>query len=163
MFKRSIPRQVKAFIIEALARFETPQMVAADVRERYCLLISDIAIASLDPTRPEAHELSAAERALFDEARARHLADVENIGIVHKATRLRLLNRICGTAEDRGEFDVVLKILVNAAKEVGSFLNRQAPEAPTELKPRDPGPEFSRIITERYAKALRDFKPNDHN
>jgi hypothetical protein len=111
----------KTFVVQQLAMFESPAVVRRDLKADFGVEISDNAVRGYDPTGPKGRQLSPRWRMLFEETRKAFLDDVAQIGIAHKAVRLRRLERAYWLAERQGNTDAVLRILEQAAKEEGGL------------------------------------------
>lgn len=118
---------VKTFIVQALACWDTPSEVAKAVKDEFGLVVSRQAVQAYDPTKRAGADLSAEFRAIFDTTRAIFLADTASVGISHRAVRLRRLQRLADRAEGLGSLSLAADLLQQAAKEVGdAFTNRVA-------------------------------------
>lgn len=116
----------KAFIVRALACFDTPQQVAEAVKQEFGVVINRMQVSLYDPTKATGKKLGKKWRIIFDETRKQFLEKTSEIPIANQAMRLRVLNRALTTAESRGNLAMVLQILEQAAKESGgSFTNRR--------------------------------------
>lgn len=109
---------VKRHIVLALAGYEPPTDVCRSVKETFGIDITRQRVSRYDPTTA-ASDLSAPLRALFYEARTAHLKDIRQIPIAHQSYRLRALQKELVKAEERGNTQMVMKVLEIAAKEVG--------------------------------------------
>jgi hypothetical protein len=58
---------------------------------------------------------------MFYETRAKLLAEVENIPIACRSYRLKVLDRVAKQAEAMGNLPLVMQVLEQAAREVGSL------------------------------------------
>src|SRR5262245_11106376 len=81
--------EIKEFIVRGLARYDTPSQVAADVKATFGIEISRQRVYRYDPacSQPPAQrwrDLHAATRRAF-------LSEISNIGVSHRAVRLRML------------------------------------------------------------------------
>ena len=117
--------EIKEFIVKGLARFDTPSQVAEAVKVHFDIEVSRQQVFAYDPagSRPPAQrwiELHAATREAF-------LRDVGEIGIAHKAVRLRLLERFAQRAESRGFTERAARFMEQAAKECGGAYEGRRP------------------------------------
>jgi hypothetical protein len=79
---------------------------------------------------PDGQGLSEGYRELFRVTREQFLEDTATIGISHRVTRLRTLQRLADRAEAQGNIALAAQLVVQAAKEVGDvFTNRQRIDA----------------------------------
>jgi hypothetical protein len=124
--RAGLPDEVRAFIVQALACWDTPSEVVKAVKETFGLAVSRQAVEAYDPTKRAGAALAPAHRALFEATRAAFLADSATIGISHRAVRLRTLDRLADRAEAMGNIALAAELLEQAAKEVGNaFTNKR--------------------------------------
>ena len=124
--RAGLPDEVRAFIVQALACWDTPSEVVKAVKETFGLVVSRQAVEAYDPTKRAGAALAPAHRALFEATRAAFLADSAAIGISHRAVRLRTLERLADRAEAMGNIAMTASLLEQAAKEVGNaFTNKR--------------------------------------
>jgi len=114
--------EVKAFIVQRFACYETPSRIAAAVRINFGIEIDRRRVFDYNPagSRPPAQrwiDLHAATRAKF-------LRDVGEIGIAQKVVRLRMLDRFAQLAEDDHHYDRAARYLQQAARECGGFYEK---------------------------------------
>lgn len=122
-----LPDEVKTYVVQALACFDTPSEVARAVKDEFGVTVSRQAVQGYDPEKSTGRALSAELRAIFDATRARFLAETAAIGVSHRAVRLRRLQRLSDKAESMGAMALAAKLLEQAAKEMGdSFSNKVA-------------------------------------
>ncbi len=126
----SLPDEVKTYIVQQLAMFETPSAVVKLVKERFELEVTPQRVEAYDPGKRAGSELSEEYRALFETTRATFLTDTASVAVSHKVVRLRTLERLIGKAEKSGNAVLVANLLVQAAKEMGdAYTNRQRIDA----------------------------------
>jgi hypothetical protein len=114
--------EIKVFIVKALARYDTPSQVAEAVKANF----------GVDVTRHQVHEYDAdcsrppaqRWRDLHAATRQAFLREIAEIGIVHKATRLRMLDRLAHQCEQNSVAQT-LSCLEQAAKECGGFYEKR--------------------------------------
>lgn len=117
---------VKAFIVNALACYDTPSQVAASVKEEFGVDVSRMQVSVYDPTKKMGKALSAKWRELFESTRGRFLEAQAAVPIANSNFRLRALHRMYAQAEQRGNVVFAAQLLEQAAKETGGvFTNRQ--------------------------------------
>ena len=120
-----LPDDVKTFIVQALACFDSPSTVAASVKEEFDLVVTRQRVHTYDPTKKAGEGLGAELKAVFEATRKRFLDETASIGIANKAVRLRKLDRIAQKAEAANNHLMVMGACEAAAKEVGgAFTNR---------------------------------------
>lgn len=110
---------VKRFIVQALARFESPTHVQKAVKEEFGLDITRQHVARYDPTKVAGHDLSKDLSALFHETRKHYREHVEEIPIANQAFRLASLNRLHTNAAEKNNGPLAAQLLEQAAKEIG--------------------------------------------
>ncbi|HDI3034405.1 DUF2280 domain-containing protein [Cronobacter sp. EKM101R] len=111
--------EVKAFIVQALACYDTPSRVVESVQEAFGLTISRQQVESHDPTKASGKTLAQKWVALFHEARERFQTEISDIPIANKAYRLRALDRMMNKAEKMRNIALATEIIEQAAKECG--------------------------------------------
>jgi hypothetical protein len=116
--------EIKEFIVNSLACFDTPSQVAEAVRANFGIEVTRQQVHEYDPacSRPPAQRWidlhAATRRALLSEA--------AEIGIAHKMVRLRILDRLTHRCERNG-VALTLACLELAAKECGGFYENRRP------------------------------------
>lgn len=122
----AIPDEIKRFIINALAAFDTPSQVAAAVKEEFGVTVSRQAVEGHDPTKHAGRKLANKWRDLFETARRGFIEEATQVPIAHRSTRLRALNRMAQVAEQKGNFPLAAQLHKQAAEEMGNaFTNRR--------------------------------------
>ena len=118
--------EVKAFIVQALACFDTPSQVVASVKTEFGIEITRQQCESHDPTKFAGRGLGAKWVELFHDARRRFREETADIPIANRAYRLRAMNRFVEKAETLKNIGLAMQILEQAAKEMGdAFVNRR--------------------------------------
>ncbi|WP_029620630.1 DUF2280 domain-containing protein [Pseudorhizobium marinum] len=118
--------EVKTYVVQALACFDAPSIVAKAVKSEFDVVISPQAVEAYDPTKIAGRRLSQRFRLLFEETRKTFLEDTASIAISHRAVRLRALQRMADKAETQGNMVLASSLLKQAAEEVGgSYTNRR--------------------------------------
>ena len=126
MAKAKLSDEVKRYIVQALACFDTPSTVAAAVKKEFGIEVSRQLVESHDPNKRAASGLSEKWRELFKASREAFLEDQSEIGIAHRSVRLRKLAQQVELNESRGNSAMVAQLLKQAAEEVGgSYTNRR--------------------------------------
>lgn len=115
--------EVKMFIVQSLACYDTPSRVAEAVAEEFSLVIDRAQVAKYDPSKPSGQQLSEKLRVLFDETRKAFIEDAIQIPIASKTYRLRSLQRMHDYYVSRKNFVQAQAVLEQAAKEVGGMFN----------------------------------------
>ncbi len=111
--------KVKRFIVINLACMDTPTQVADAVKEEFGIVVSRQQVHNYDTTRTYGKDLSKDLRKLFDEMRAKFLAEIDKIPIANQAFRLRAIQRAFTRAEAAKNQVLALQALKQAAEESG--------------------------------------------
>lgn len=113
--------EVKTFIVQALACFDTPSQVATAVLAKFGVVVSRQQVETYDPTKRCGRGLAKRWADVFHEARASFHHATIDVPIAQKAFRLRALGRLLEAAEDKGDLVGALKLMEQAAKECGDL------------------------------------------
>lgn len=143
--------EIKAFIVQSVACFDTPSQVVESVLKEFGIQITRQQVEQNDPTKISGKGLAQKWVELFNLTRDRFLNEISDIPIANKAYRLRVLQRMSTTAEGMKNLGMTAQLLEQAAKEVGdAYSNKQK----VELTGKDGGPLNQVTYTaEDYAKA----------
>ncbi len=134
----ALSNEVKGFIVQALACFDTPSQVAEAVKNDYGVEVSRQQVESHDPTKVSGKGLAAKWVTLFHDTRKRFREDTAEIPIANRSYRLRMLGRLVEKAENSRNARLALQVLEQAAKECGDvYVNRQTK---AEIEPGDTTP-----------------------
>ncbi|TWB61680.1 hypothetical protein FBZ98_1011025 [Rhizobium sp. ERR 922] len=126
MAKGTLKDEVKTFIVQSLACFDTPSVVVEAVRKEFGATITRQSVEGYDPTKKAGSNLAEKWRLLFEETRKTFLEDTASIAISHRAVRLRALQRMAEKAEGQGNMVLASSLLKQAAEEVGgAYTNRR--------------------------------------
>nr|WP_314877312.1 DUF2280 domain-containing protein [uncultured Pseudomonas sp.] len=118
--------EVKAFIVQALACFDTPSQVVEAVKKEFGVDVSRQVCEGHDPTKYAGRGLAKRWADMFHACRERFTAETADIPIAHRAYRLRALGRMAEKAESMKNMALTAQLLEQAAKEVGDvYVNRQ--------------------------------------
>jgi hypothetical protein len=109
----------RAFVVQQLAMFDAPSVVAAAVRQEFDITITPQSLEFYDPTKRAGAKLALKWKTLFEATRKAFIADSAEIGISHRTVRLRALQRMAGVAEKQGNLALAANLLEQAAKEMG--------------------------------------------
>lgn len=153
---------VKAFVVRALACFDTPTQVASAVKEEFGLEVTRMQVSTYDPNKHMGRNLSKKWREIFDATRKAFLDDQASIPIASQSFRLRALDRLYQNAAARGNAALAAQLLEQAAKESGgSFTNRRemtgkngAPLIPTKSAQEMTDDELAAYIGASGARAM---------
>ncbi|WP_414604667.1 DUF2280 domain-containing protein [Stenotrophomonas sp. AR029] len=97
----ALSSDIKAFIVQSLACFDTPSQVVEAVKAQYGVEISRQQAETHDPTKFAGRDLGAKWVTLFHESRARFKEETVNIPIANRAFRLRALDRMTAASTTR--------------------------------------------------------------
>jgi len=123
--------EVKAFVVQALACFDTPSQVVASVKERFGLEVTRQQCEAYDPTKYVGRNLHVKWQTLFNDTRKRFREETAEIPIANRAFRLRAMNRFVERAETMKNIGLAMQILEQAAKEVGDvYVSRNRKDEP---------------------------------
>ncbi|MDD0971623.1 DUF2280 domain-containing protein [Pseudomonas aphyarum] len=122
----ALKNDVKAFIVQALACFDTPTLVSQNVKQEFDIDVTRQQVEQHDPTKRAGANLAAKWRTLFEDTRKRFREETAEIPIANRAYRLRTLGRMAEKAENMKNMALTAQLLEQAAKEVGDvYVNRQ--------------------------------------
>lgn len=121
-----LQNEVKAFIVQALACFDTPSQVVESVQKEYGVKITRQQVETHDPTKTSGKCLAKRWVTLFEDTRKRFRDDTADIPIANRAFRLRALGRMAERAESVKNLALAAQLLEQAAKETGgTYTNKQ--------------------------------------
>lgn len=151
--------EVKAFIIQMLACYDTPSQVVEAVQKDFGIAITRQQVETHDPTKVSGKTLAKKWVDLFNATRDRFINEISDIPIANKAYRLRVLQRMSTTAENMKNIGMTAQLLEQAAKEVGeAYTNRQK----VEHTGANGGPIESTTLTkDEYKKARQEMLEDD--
>lgn len=121
--------EVKAFIVQALACFDTPSQVVESVKREYGIDVTRQYVESHDPNKAAGKTLAAKWIELFEKTRERFQNELTDIPIANRAYRLRALDRMAVKAEKMRNMALAAQLMEQAAKETGgSYTNKHQHE-----------------------------------
>jgi hypothetical protein len=125
--------EIKEFIVKALACYDTPSQVAEAVRVEFGVEVGRQQIHAYNPdgSRPPAPRWIA----LHTATREKFLSEMAEIGIAHKAVRLRMLDRFARRAEANNFGGAAAEYLEQAAKECGGVYENRKRAVPPNPSP----------------------------
>ncbi|NKF21589.1 DUF2280 domain-containing protein [Solimonas marina] len=130
MAKSKLPDEVKAFIVQGLACYDAPSVVAEAVKQEFGIVVTRQSVEQYDPNKRAGKNLSEKWRVLFDATRKEFKTKTNDIPIANKAVRLRTLQRMVDKAESMKNLPLAAQLLKQAAEEVGDvYTNRQKVDA----------------------------------
>lgn len=119
-----LSEDVKRFIVQALACYDTPSQVAESVKDEFGLTIPRQQVELYDPNRHAGRSLSRKLRDLFEATREAWRKGSTEVPIANRVFRLRVLDRLATKAERMRNMGLTLQVLEQAAKEVGDVYTR---------------------------------------
>ncbi|HBQ6081269.1 DUF2280 domain-containing protein [Klebsiella sp. GN_Kp186] len=139
--------EVKAYIIQMLACYDTPSQVVEAVQKDFGIAITRQQVETHDPTKVSGKTLAKKWVDLFNHTRDRFLNEISDIPIANKAYRLRVLQRMSTTAENMKNIGMTAQLLEQAAKEVGeAYSNKQKVEHTSPDGSMSPRPTTIRLV-----------------
>lgn len=121
-----LKNEVKSFIVQALACFDTPSQVVEAVKNEYGVVVSRQQVETHDPTKSAGKGLAVKWATLFHDTRKRFREETAEIPIANRAYRLRGLGRMAEKAENMRNLALTAQLYEQAAKEVGDiYVNRR--------------------------------------
>lgn len=125
----ALSTEVKAFIVQSLACYETPAKVIELVKENFKVTVTRQQVSAYDPANAMAKSLSQKWVDLFNSTRTRFQTEITDIPIANKAYRLRALDRMMTKAEGMRNMALAASLMEQAAKECGdAYTNKQKVE-----------------------------------
>jgi len=110
---------VKQFIVQALACFDTPKQVSEAVNEEFGLSVPRQQVEKYDPTKHAGKGLSKKWRDLFEATRKAWRDGAVEVPIANRVHRLRMLDRMATKTMNMKNYGLASQILAQAAKEMG--------------------------------------------
>lgn len=117
---RRLPDTVKRRIIERLACYHSHAEVVVLIEQEFGVRLTPRHIRAYDPSSFQ-FVGSRKWSEYFQIVRQRFVNEVGNIAIVHKSYRLGRIQEMLDVATDQGDFRLAMKLLEQAAKEVGRW------------------------------------------
>lgn len=122
----SIPEEIRVFIVNSLAAFDTPKQVADAVKAEFDVVVSRQAVEAHDPNKRAGSKLAEKWRVMFADSRDKFINDATAIPIAHRSTRLRALHRMATKAEAASNMALAAQLHKQAAEEMGdAYTNRR--------------------------------------
>lgn len=129
MAAKKLTDEQQAFVVQSLACFDSPKTVADALKKEFGVEVTPQTVEAYDPNKRAGAKLSKKWRELFTATRQKFIDDTSSIGWAHRATRLRMIQRVGERAENMGNLALALAAAEQAAKEVGdSFTNKHKVE-----------------------------------
>lgn len=115
-----LTEEARAFVVQQLAMYDAPSVVAKALKADFGLVITPQAIEAYDPTKRAGAKVAEKWKALFNSTRKAFLDDSATIGIANRSVRLRRLERMAAQAEGMGNLALAAQLHEQAAKEMGN-------------------------------------------
>lgn len=129
--KSSLSDEVKTFIVQCNAMFDSPSAVARAVKEEFGVTVARQNVEAFDPTKRQGQKCATKWKAVFEKTRKEFLENTASTGIAHRAVRLRYLQRMVDRVEGMQNYPLAAQLLEQAAKESGgAFTNRRELSGP---------------------------------
>lgn len=156
----SLKPEVKAFIVQGLACFDTPSQVVESVKKEFSIDITRQQAASHDPTKAAGLGLAPKWVELFNSIRARFQTEISDIPIANRSYRLRALDRMATKAEGMKNFAMTAQLMEQAAKECGdAYTNKHK----LEHTGKDGGPiRYADLSEEELQERLKELGHGRH-
>lgn len=134
----ALNNEIKAFIVQSLACFDSPSQVATAVKDGFGVVVSRQHVEAHDPTRKSSKGLAKRWVTLFEDTRSGFRSEVVKEPIANRSMRLRALGRMLEEAEARGHLVMAMKLMEQAAKECGDiYISRRARTDAGKTEPAD--------------------------
>lgn len=150
-----LTKQQKLWLTQCLAEFHTPTEASNAFLEEFGVEIEPKQVERYDPNKYSGRTLAKELKALFVQHRAAYLKDTKAaIPIANKTVRLRLMAKSAKEFERTGNHLGLLRVLEQAAKEMGGSYTNQR-----QFTGKDGGPiqteDVTRMPTEQLEAELR--------
>lgn len=120
-----LAEDVKQYIVQALACFDTPKAVSEAVREEFGVEVPRMQVAKYDPTKVAGKNLSKKWRTLFHATREEWRKGAVEVPIANRVHRLRMLDRFANKLAGMKNYSAAMQALKQAAEEVGDvYVNK---------------------------------------
>jgi hypothetical protein len=116
--------EIKTFIVKGLACYDTPSQVAEAVKVHFNVEVTRQHVYAYDPNASQ--HMSPRWSELYAATRQALLRELGEIGIAHRAVRLRRLDRLASRCE-RNSVALAITCLREAAKECGGMYENRKP------------------------------------
>lgn len=121
----ALNNEIKAFIVQALACFDSPTQVATAVKQSFDVVVSRQQVEAHDPTKRCSKGLAKRWVTMFEDTRAGFREAMIEIPVASRSYRLRALGRMVEKAEERGNLVLAAQLIEQAAKESGDMYIRR--------------------------------------
>ncbi len=163
MAAKKLTDEVRAFIVQRLATFDTPSEVAHAVKDEFGIEITKQGVYAYHPGRAGT-ELAKKWVELFHATRKAFIEQGAEIGVRYQNVRINMLGRAAKKAEAAKNFALMGQLLEQVAKETANAYQPRGWKGDDsvpilEAKPREAPPESIQAIVERFSSASRAFLP----
>lgn len=117
----ALKEQIKLFIIQHLACFDTPSEVVIAVKEEFGIELNRSHVALYDPTNHSGRELGVKLKNFFYQKREEFLRNIDLIPISHQSFRLRELEKMYRRAIQKRNDVLAKDVIEQSAKEAGGY------------------------------------------
>lgn len=149
----ALKSDVKAFIVQALACFDTPSQVSQAVKQEFDIDVTRQQVEQHDPTKRAGSHLALKWQTLFHDTRKRFREETADIPIANRAFRLRGLARMAEKAESMRNLALTAQLYEQAAKECGDmYVNRKI----------EPDKPLGSQADQQYAVAEYKLEPDEN-
>lgn len=122
---------LKLFIVQALACFDTPSQVVEALKHEFGVDVSSQQLQVYNPATKAGARMSQKLKDIFEITRKRFLEEVSDIPVANQAYRLRQLHRMANEAMRRKNIVLAASLMEQAAKEMGGmFTNKRELSGP---------------------------------
>lgn len=126
MAQERLDHDVKVYVVQRLACYETPKQVVEGVKEEFDVDMSTQHTYKYDPTRVSGQSMGEELKELFYKTRKEFNENVSLIPIAQKAYRVQCLLEMQTKTMAKGNYALASSLLEQAAKEMGeAYTNRQ--------------------------------------
>ncbi|CAI1853431.1 DUF2280 domain-containing protein [Serratia plymuthica] len=121
----ALKSEVKAFIIQSVACYDTPAQVVDVVLKEFGVKITRQQVEQNDPTKVSSKGLAKRWVELFHSTHERFQNEISDIPIANKAYRLRVLDRMATSIEKVKNYGMTTQPMEQADREIGEgYTNR---------------------------------------
>jgi hypothetical protein len=117
--------QQRIYVVRRLAAYDKPGEIAKSLAQEFGVTISINAIEGYNPGLSAGRNLAQRWRDLFAQAREAYLESTAEIGVAHKAVRIRLREGYAHRAFEEGQFKAASDILDAIARDVGDAFDKR--------------------------------------
>lgn len=116
---------IKVFIVQSLACYETPTQVVESVKDGFGITLARSHIQQYDPTKRAGKDLGKKFVELFNSTRKTFLESISEIPIAHQSFRLKALQRSYDWFVAKNNYIAANQVLEQSAKEGGNFYTKK--------------------------------------